>query len=251
MALELHVLGSEPAWPSASRACSGYLVRSESGVILLDCGTGVFAQLRATLPPESLAAVVITHLHFDHWVDLIPFRYYLKHEAASASPPALYLPPGALGTLAALVAPIDGSPDFFPGAFAASEYDPHSQLNVAELNFRFQVTRHPIATHALRISSDDATLVYTADTGWSPDLADFATGTDLLLCEAAWGAGESEGDMHLSARQAGELATLASARRLLLTHLAAPMAANSVEAARVTYAGPVGYAEPGSVHTIP
>jgi ribonuclease BN (tRNA processing enzyme) len=71
---EVVVLGSEPAWPSGPRACSGYLVRTAESTVLIDCGMGVFGRLVDVLAPEGLTGVVvISHLHFDHWADLIPF----------------------------------------------------------------------------------------------------------------------------------------------------------------------------------
>ena len=74
MAVRLTVIGSSPAWPNPGGACSGYVV---DGRLLLDCGPGVLAKLRQhEASPRSwpsIEAIAITHLHLDHWGDLIPW----------------------------------------------------------------------------------------------------------------------------------------------------------------------------------
>lgn len=118
MTFEVVVLGSEPAWPSGPRACSGYLVRTAESTVLIDCGMGVFGRLVDVLAPEGLTGVVvISHLHFDHWADLIPFRYYLSFEARPNVSPRLYLPPGAIEKLQTITEAIDPAPGFLTDVF--------------------------------------------------------------------------------------------------------------------------------------
>jgi ribonuclease BN (tRNA processing enzyme) len=241
----IRILGSEPAWPSASRACSGFLVQTGRSMVLVDCGTGVFERLRAVLPPEELTGVVISHLHFDHWTDLIPFRYYLSFDARPHVRPDLHLPPGAIEKLQKVTEPIDPEPRFFTDVFETSEYDPRGELRVGDLRITFRQTLHPIETYALKLISGDRTVVYSADTGWTESMGDFAREADLFICEATWGAEEGGADIHLSAAEAGRLAALAGAKRLVLTHLAEPEAEDAVRAAREEYGGPVQYAAAG------
>ena len=232
MTLSLRVLGSEPAWPSASRACSGFLVQTAESTVLVDCGTGVFERLRAVLTPEELTAVVISHLHFDHWVDLIPFRYYLRFEACPPVPPQLHLPPGANEKLQGIIELIDPGKGFFAGVFETSEYDPRGDLLVGDLRIAFHETRHPIETFAVKLEAEDKIAVYSADTGWVESLADFAREADLFICEATWGDANGNADMHLSGAEAGRLARLAGAKKLLLTHLAEPEVKGALRAAK-------------------
>jgi ribonuclease BN (tRNA processing enzyme) len=77
--VRITVLGKSPSWPDAGGACSGYLIQVEDYRLLLDCGTGVFAALREQLDYFSLDAVLITHMHSDHFFDLVPFSYALTH----------------------------------------------------------------------------------------------------------------------------------------------------------------------------
>ncbi len=246
MSLSIRVLGSETAWPSASRACTGFLVEADGERVLLDCGTGVFGRLRDILPPEDLTAIVISHLHFDHFADLIPFRYYLSFEAGPESSPKLHLPPDATETLRRVVEPVDPAPDFFTGAFGTSEYDPEKELLIGNLSISFHKTRHPVQTFAMKLSSEGGTVVYSADTGWLESLSDFARGADLFICEATWADGEGSPDVHLSAPEAGRLARMAGVERLALTHVAEPKAKAAVRAARKEFGGLVEHAAAGS-----
>ena len=247
MSFELRVLGSSPAWPSPGRACTGYLLSIGPSTVLMDCGTGVFERLRLVLPPEDVGSILVSHLHFDHWVDLIPYRYYLRYEARAPQGPELLLPPEATEMLRAALVPVDDDPEFFTGTFVTTEYAPAAGAKVRGAEVSFHRTRHPIATYAIRLEAEGKVLVYSADTGWDAGLAEFARGADLFLCEAALGAAGGAGDVHLDARQAGRLATEAGVKRLLLTHVSEAMAAEAVEAARSQYAGPVEHAAEGRV----
>ncbi|MDQ3608154.1 MAG: MBL fold metallo-hydrolase, partial [Actinomycetota bacterium] len=77
--MRVTVLGKSPSWPDTGGACSGYLVEEGATALLLDCGNGVFAKLRERLPYARVDAVVISHLHGDHFLDLVPFSYALTY----------------------------------------------------------------------------------------------------------------------------------------------------------------------------
>ena len=99
--MRITVLGKSPAWQDADGACSGYLVEGGGQTILLDCGPGVFAKLRRFVDYVDVDAVVITHLHADHILDLVPYasglRYAPRPRAGGSEParPRLFAPPGA------------------------------------------------------------------------------------------------------------------------------------------------------------
>lgn len=247
MSISIEVLGSGAAWPSASRACAGLLVESGETRLLVDCGTGVFERLRARMPPEDVGHIIVSHIHFDHIADLIPFRYFLAFEARPEHPPKLHLPPGASDKLRKIVEPVDPDPDFFTAAFATSEYEPDGELRIGDLSITFHETRHPVETFAMRLASEGGeAVVYSADTGWLPSLADFAEGADLFICEATWADGEGNPGIHLSAPEAGRLAHMAGAKKLALTHLPEPRAKASVDAAQKEFGGPIEHAAEGS-----
>ena len=77
--MEITVLGKSPSWQDAGGACSGYLIENNGFVLLLDCGNGVFSKLRRFADYVEVDAVLISHLHADHFLDLIPFAYALTY----------------------------------------------------------------------------------------------------------------------------------------------------------------------------
>ena len=77
--MRLTVLGKSPAWQDVDGACSGYLLEAEGTALLLDCGNGVFAKMRRFVDYVDVDAVVLSHLHADHFLDLVPFSYALTY----------------------------------------------------------------------------------------------------------------------------------------------------------------------------
>src|ERR671938_1206608 len=91
--MRLTVLGKSPSWQDAGGACSGYLVQEDGTTVLVDCGNGVFAKLRERIDYVDVDAVVLSHLHADHFLDLVPFAYALTY-APRQQPVPVYLWPG-------------------------------------------------------------------------------------------------------------------------------------------------------------
>jgi ribonuclease BN (tRNA processing enzyme) len=211
--LELTVLGCSGSYGApAGGACSGYLVRTAESVLWLDCGNGTLANLQRHASVEDLAAVVITHWHPDHCVDIYGLHVLLKY-GLERSALAVYVPDGFERRLATLV---DGD---WGGTFSWMAVGDGDAVTVNDCGLRFSRTAHPPPTNAVEVSADGKRLVYTADTGpdWSPEA--FGPGADLVLSEATFQRDNENSGLHLSARQAGELARAAQARRLMLTHL--------------------------------
>src|SRR6185295_10006150 len=97
---------------------------------------------------------------------------------------------------------------------------------------------HPAHTLGIRAETAEGTLTYSADTHTGADLAGFATGSDLLLCEATYQEGKVGGPVHLTARQAGDTARRAGVRELALTHVWPTLEPQiSLEEARATAGG--------------
>src|SRR4028118_1655694 len=89
--MRITVLGKSPSWQDAGGACSGYLIEHEGFRLLLDCGNGAFAKLRRFADYAAVDAVVISHLHADHFLDLVPFSYALTYSSRCA--PCSPVPP--------------------------------------------------------------------------------------------------------------------------------------------------------------
>jgi len=222
--VEITVLGKSPAIPDANGAGSGYLVTDSDCRVLVDCGSGVFARLLAVCEPTDVAAVVITHLHADHIIDLIPYSHtltYAYHERDIR--PLLLAPPGSNNVLAR-IAEAFGMPNLFEDAFELREYDPAVPAAVRHLGLRFQEVPHFVRTWACELrSAGGKRFTFGADCGPNDALPQFATGTDLLMLEATEGVTPPPAESaaprgHLTAGEAGELAHRANAKRLVLTH---------------------------------
>ena len=77
--MRITVLGKSPSWQDAGGACSGYLIEDGGVSLLLDCGNGVFSKLRLFRDYTELDAVLVSHLHADHFLDLVPYAYALTY----------------------------------------------------------------------------------------------------------------------------------------------------------------------------
>jgi ribonuclease BN (tRNA processing enzyme) len=212
MVVELTVLGCSGSYGSpAGGACSGYLVRSGDAVIWMDCGNGSFANLQQHANPADLTAVVITHAHPDHCVDIYGLHVLYKYGIDCGGLP-VYAPEGVERTLEGLVGEWTDTFDWK----LVGEGD---RASIGDAQLQFSRTDHPLPTIGVEIEQGGKRLVYTADTGPGWSVEAFRPGADLVLSEATYQHDDIRAPIHLSARQAGEAARAAKARRLMLTHL--------------------------------
>jgi ribonuclease BN (tRNA processing enzyme) len=218
--VRLTVIGCSPAWPNAGGAQSGYLVEQPEGRLLLDCGPGVLARLRANDGGwPQVDAVAITHFHLDHWGDLVPWIFGAAFGPGRDVPrPELWLPPGGLERLRAY-----GKTMSFVGqiedAFEPREYADDAPFEAAG----FGVTPHRLdhyseLTFGLRIQNHTSTLAYSGDTGPSHRLVELAKNADLFLCEATLRAPEPAERGHLTEDEALDAFRQSGAKRLVVIH---------------------------------
>lgn len=220
--MRLTVLGCGPAAPQPDTPASGLLVQSGSSAILLDCGQGVATRLVGRIEPAALAAVVIGHMHADHFIDLTALRYGFAWGDRSAERLPVLLPPGGLTLFAELAGVVSERQGFFDDAFDVHEYDPAVEGQVGDLELSFIPGRHYVPAWGIALRAPDGTrLVYAGDTGPNPDLVTAARGADLLVCEATLGsaADDDQGRRgHLSLDEAVDHARQAGVGRLVVTH---------------------------------
>ena len=204
----LTILGNNGPFPAPNGACSSYLLESDSGEtkLLIDAGTGSLARLMEIARPETLTAVVLSHLHFDHISDLLPMQYALQFSGRERPLP-VFLP---------------RRPERVRSLLECPYYDlfDHEDIAVGEMRLSFIPAAHPVEGSCVAVACDGAKFVFTGDTNRVPALELFADGCDLLLADA----GLSQADWtkkkpHLSAALCGALAREARAGALLLTHL--------------------------------
>jgi ribonuclease BN (tRNA processing enzyme) len=221
--MQLTVIGCSPAWPNPGGAHSGYLVSSEGGRVLLDCGPGVLARLRELEPWPTLDALVITHFHLDHWGDLVPWvwgSFYLSGRGAEPARPELWLPPGGSATLEKFGAEL-GFPDMFERSFRLSEFVPGEAFVAGGTSITAtRVPHYRVESYALRVEAGGRCLAYSGDSAPDPALARVAQAADLFVCEATLLTGASDGEPrgHLALDEACAAFAAAGAARLLVTH---------------------------------
>jgi ribonuclease BN (tRNA processing enzyme) len=258
--VRITVLGKSPSWQDADGACSGYLVEEQGFRMMVDCGNGVFAKLRRFADYSDVDAVVISHLHADHFLDLVPFSYALNFGPRRQAPPggaeperpALHGPPGAEKCFRRVTGAW-GSEDLIESAFALGEYDPAQVLHAGPLTLRFQLVPHFVDAYAIEITSaaGGGRFTFGADSGPSEELCRFALDTDLLLMEATLLKAEEGLRGHMTAAEAGEHGRKARARRLVLTHMTDELdAARAEEDAERAFGGPVEIAREGAVYDV-
>jgi ribonuclease BN (tRNA processing enzyme) len=264
--MRLTVLGKSPSWQDAGGACSGYLLEEDGTTVLVDCGNGVFAKLREHIDYVDLDAVVISHLHADHFLDLVPYSYALTY-APRQQPvpvdrwpgtdfparPELHVPPGAQEVFRRVVGAL-GNDDLIENAFHLREYDPSSQIEIGPIRITFQPVPHFTETFAMSIASMNGSgrIVYGADTSPTDALANFAKDADLMLLEATLPRPERTGMRgHLTPSEAGGHARGAAAKRLLLVHISDELDADwAREEAAEAFGGPVEVATEGAVFEV-
>ncbi|MEA2608953.1 MAG: hypothetical protein QOJ75_1196 [Chloroflexota bacterium] len=215
------VLGNANAAPHLDSPAAGFLVEWEGTAVLLDVGQGVVRALQDVLDPFDLAAVVVGHMHADHYLDLAGLRYLYPWGEPAPKPLPVHLPPGGRIRMDALANAISERAGFFDDAYAITEYDPAKPLNVGPLTITFVGGRHYVPAWGLDVvAPDGARLVYTGDTGPSESVTAFARDADLLLVEAALRLSSHDDPErgHLTAEEAIDLATRARARSARIVH---------------------------------
>lgn len=217
--MKIRVIGKSPAWQDAGGACSGYLIEHAGSNLLLDCGNGVFGKLREAVDYCSVGDVLISHMHGDHMLDLVPFAYGLLYGPTEPGHAVnLWLPPGGIDVMRTICGAF-GSEGLIEEAFTVAEYDPDAALAVGQLKIDFRHVPHFIDAWAVRIAEGESRFVFGADCGPSDRLREFAAGADLLILEATFAHDAAEADGHMTPAQAGLLARDANAARLVLTHV--------------------------------
>jgi ribonuclease BN (tRNA processing enzyme) len=265
--MRLTVLGKSPSWQDADGACSGYLIEEGDTSLVVDCGNGVFSKLRRYRDYGEIDAVVISHLHADHFLDLVPWSYALTY-APKRQPvpiqrwpgdpnpkkPRLICPPGSREVFRRVVGAW-GNDDLIENAFELEEYAANDTPEVGPLRIAFTSVPHFTETFALKIQSSangGGFLAYGADSSPNEILVDFVRGADLLMIEGTLPRPERSGMRgHLTPREAGEHARAAGVKSVLITHISDEMdelwAKREAEAG---YGAPVELAREGAVYNV-
>ncbi len=249
--MKLTIIGCSGSFPGPDGPASCYLVEAPgaSGTfrLLLDLGNGSLGPLQRYAPLDGIHALVISHLHPDHCLDLCSF--YVARRYLPAGPLGRIPVRGPAGTADRMALAYGLSLD--PGMrteFTFVDIEP-GPFTLGPFTLRTVRVNHPVEAYAVRVEHGGRALVYSGDTGPCDALVELARGADVLLCEASFHDGrDSVPDMHLNGREAAEHATRAGVGRLLLTHLP-PWndPARCLAEAAPAFAGPLEVARAGAV----
>jgi ribonuclease BN (tRNA processing enzyme) len=245
-AMHLTVLGAGPAYtdrPGATGAA--YLLRTGESALLVDLGQGSFPALASRLPPESLDGIVISHLHPDHFIDLVALRHYLVYQLTPSGRVRVHGPDG----LAQRIDALHAEAGFCAAAFDVVDLAPGSVTIGPFAVEAAPVTHTPESdSFGFRITTQgrDGGLVYSGDCGRADDLRPLIRKGDTLLSEVSFGAEPvADGAQHLNGPSVGELAAGTGIRRVLLTHLQMGLDRDAaVTSTAERYSGPIELVDP-------
>jgi ribonuclease BN (tRNA processing enzyme) len=252
--MKLTVIGCSGSFPGPESAASCYLLEGEhegrTWRILLDLGSGALGTLQRYVDPLTIDAVLLTHLHPDHYFDLSGLYVLWKYHPRGARPRIPVWGPKGVAKRAARAYGL--SPE--TGMSAEFEFHEYGDEPVRLGPFTVNASKvvHPIRAYGMRVVSGDRVLVYSGDSGPCSKLVDLAAGADLFLCEAAFVEGDhNPNDLHLTGKQAGAVAAEAGVSRLVLTHIPPWHDPGVVEGeAREVYGGQLDLAATGATYTV-
>jgi ribonuclease BN (tRNA processing enzyme) len=240
-------------------------VEEDGYALLLDCGNGVFSKLREHRDYVDVDAVLISHLHADHFLDLVPFSYALTYAprqqpvpvagwpgTSAPARPELYAPTGAREMFRRIAGSWQNQ-ELIESAFSLCEYDKADELEAGPFRIRFCEVPHYVRTFAVEISDGAGTRVtYSADCSPNAELVAFANETDLLLIEATLPRPERTGERgHLTPAEAGEHGRRAAAKRLVVTHFSDELDRDWIQReAEAGFGGEVELARDGAQYAV-
>ncbi|MDK2821535.1 MAG: hypothetical protein PWP31_1500 [Clostridia bacterium] len=211
--MKLTVLGRYAPLPGPGGACSGYLITSGKTNILIDGGNGVVSRLLQKISIDKLNAIVLSHLHPDHYADLHCIRHAVKlmlSDGRMKSPLTIYAPDEPKENLKWMEA---------KDLVEVKKLNPLG-MKIGDFTFSFARTKHPIPCYAMRVTDERSVFFYSADTAASEGVFSLAKGADLALAEASLL--EKDAHLknigHLTAYEAANFLKKANVKRGLLTH---------------------------------
>jgi ribonuclease BN (tRNA processing enzyme) len=222
-------------------------VSHDGSHLWLDAGSGTFARLQQSIRVDQMTGIVISHGHPDHFSDMLMCFYARRYGGLGEPGLPVFSPPDFIEKAALLVQ--EEGVKVLQEDLAFNLLADGDEFSIGPFNVRaFQMVHVGVQALGYRIEADGIVLAYSGDAGESANLVELAREADLFLCEATYQESSTMFPFHLSARQAGEHATKAGAKRLMLTHIVPTLDTTvSIAEASEVFDGPVSAADEGSV----
>jgi ribonuclease BN (tRNA processing enzyme) len=223
--MRLVIVGCSGSLAGPASPASCYLVQAEQGGrtwnLVLDLGNGALGALQRHLAPRDIDAVVLSHLHADHCLDLCGLYVAQKY-----SPTVLVrtrIPVyGPQGTGERMARAYDMTPpDGMHREFDFRELVDRQAVRIGPFIVTPHVVRHPAEAYGIRVEADGEVLAYTGDTDTCDGLNPLFRDASIALADSAFidGRDDAQG-IHLSGSRAAQAAVDAGGvRRLMLTHI--------------------------------
>ncbi|RDW17513.1 hypothetical protein CWR48_13385 [Oceanobacillus arenosus] len=212
--MEIDILGYWGGYPTRGGATAGYLITTDEGRILLDCGSGVMSKLSLISKAEELSGVILSHLHYDHMADIGVLQYAMNgalRTGRAADKIKIYSP----------AEPINMWEQIQSAQSINIPIEQEKTLEIAGVQIEFHHVNHTIPCYAVKFTYNDKIFVYSADTEYIESLVDFAKDADIFICEATIceGSTHTVGTGHMDAKEAALIAKKANVGKVVLTHL--------------------------------
>lgn len=211
--MKVTTVGFSGAYPGLNEATSCYLVQEGEVNVLLDCGSGALSKLHDYIPIEALDAVFISHTHTDHMADIYSLEYAMLIQTQLGNrkrPLDLYIYEENFAAL----------PFEFPEIVRVHRIHADNEITVGPLLFSFSKNLHEVPCVAIKVkNSEGKTLVYSADTGMTDTIKEFAKAADVFIVECSFfeqQKGAVKG--HLSTIEVAEIISFGKPKHTILTH---------------------------------
>ncbi len=251
--MRLTIVGCSGSYPGPDSPASCYLVEAEgedrTWRLVLDLGNGALGALHRYADPLTIDAVLLSHLHADHCIDITSYYVLRKYHPSGSRPPIpVYGPDGTPGRLARAY-DLPKSPGMTE-EFTFHFYPEHL-FTIGPFTITARAVMHPVPGYALRIEAGGKVLAYSGDTGPCASLIETARDADLFLCEASFLEGaDNPPDLHLTGAEAAQAAIAAGAGHLVITHVPPWHDAETIFAESAIFSGPRELAAPGTVYEL-
>lgn len=195
---------------------TSFLFQTNEKTFLVDFGNDTLTNLPRYVNYEEPEYILMSHLHYDHCLDIFPFLLVRNRTVNVIGPE------GTKNTLRKLFELLSSSPNMFYNKLIIEEINPEKIYQIGNVKVRFSKVIHNLPSYAMRIESKNKVIVYSSDTGWCDSLIESSKNADILICEATWQNEHSTPEnlkYHLNAEQAGKIAAMANVKHLVLTHI--------------------------------